>query len=126
MAKRRMPEIVSKRDRFGKVFVISEYPSYSPRDLGYFKGMSKARPVMVILGSNEDLSLMDKTPESLGMDYPVPVPLIDSPQGAGFFIYIPALRLVTEGCIGSKYQMFIFFGNLSRKHSSSASNCYTE
>ena len=54
-------QIVSKRDRFGKVFVETKLKSNTTRNLRHLKGMSDSSAEEVGLSHDKYLSLMEKS-----------------------------------------------------------------
>ena len=63
VSERGMTYIMSKCYCFRKILVQAKRPGYGPGVLRHFKGMCKPGPVVVTLGSKEDLGLVLQSPE---------------------------------------------------------------
>ena len=70
-----MPEVVAKTYRLAKVLVQPQGASDNSRYLRYFKGMSKTRSVMRVVGRKKNLRLIHKATEGFRMYYSVAVTL---------------------------------------------------
>jgi hypothetical protein len=75
MAKRRMPQIVGKRNCLDKIFVKSQGTSYASCDLGDFKGVGQACAEKIAFMVNEDLRLVFKSPKCGRMHDSITIPL---------------------------------------------------
>jgi hypothetical protein len=75
MAERGVPEIVSKRQRFGKIDVEIECSGDGARDLRHFDGVRQAVAKMVGIAAGEDLSFIDEAAKSASVDDTVAVAL---------------------------------------------------
>ena len=65
MAERRVPEIMSERDRFGQILVESERPRDCPRNLRNLKRVRQPSTVVVALRRDKYLRLVAQPPERL-------------------------------------------------------------
>jgi hypothetical protein len=83
VAERRVAEIVSQRDRLGKLRVEPERPSHRARDLRGLHRMRQARAVVVTLMVYEDLGLVFKAAKRGGMHDTVAVALERRPHWMG-------------------------------------------
>ena len=94
---RRVPEIVSERDRLGQVLVERE----RTRDrAGYLRDLERvrhARAVVVAFRGQEDLRLVREPPKRLAVDDAVPVPLILRAIRVERDLPVAAASLVGEG-----------------------------
>ena len=75
MAERRVPEIVSERDRLGEVLVESEGTRDGARDLSDLERVGQAGAVVVAFRGEEDLGLVREAPERFGVEDLVAVAL---------------------------------------------------
>ena len=73
MAEGRMAEIVSERQRLGKIFVEAECARQRAGDLRDFERMREPRTVVVAFVIDEHLRLVGQPPECGGVDDPVAV-----------------------------------------------------
>ena len=109
MAERRMPQVMTKRDRLGQVFVQAERAGNGTGDLRHLQRMRQARAEMVAAGIDEDLRLMFQPAEGLAVDDAVAVMLPDRAQAVRRFRPLPAAagmavrgpgckKLILPGC----------------------------
>ena len=71
---RRVPEIVSKRDGFGKMIIKTKRTGNRSRDLGGLHRMRQPRSIVVALAIHEDLSFVLESSKGLGMDNAIAIP----------------------------------------------------
>jgi hypothetical protein len=77
MPKGRMTQVMRQAKRFGQVFVKPERSCHGPADLRYLDTMGQADPIMISVGSDEDLRLVTESAEGDGMDDAVAIALED-------------------------------------------------
>src|SRR5688572_189118 len=75
MAKWRVTEIVTQRDRLGELFVELQHLGDGARDLRHLEAVRQPRAVMIAGRSEEDLRLVLQSPERLAVNNPIPVVL---------------------------------------------------
>ena len=81
---------MTQGNRLGEVFIQIKGAADSACYLSHLKGMSEPGDVVVVKGSDEHLSFVFETPESLAMNYAVAVALEIGTYRAGFFRSQPA------------------------------------
>ena len=91
MSEWRMPQIMSKRDRLYQIFIQPKCLCNGTCILGNLQRMRHTCTVMVTFRCQEYLCLIFQTPEGLGMQNPVSVPLKNRTDIALFFLALPAL-----------------------------------
>src|SRR5699024_3119562 len=97
MSKRSMSQIMSQSNGFHKIFIQSQRLGNGPGNLGNFQRMGKTVPVMVSLRSQKNLSFIFKTTESLTVQNPVPVTLIDCSYITFLFLTVSSPGMDTVG-----------------------------
>ncbi len=75
MAKRRVAEIVAKRDGLGELLVQAQNLGNSAGDLRHLEGVREPRPIVVTGGREEDLRLVLEPAKGLGVDDAIPIAL---------------------------------------------------
>src|SRR6185503_10812149 len=75
MAKGRVTEIVTQRDRFGELFVELQHLGDGARDLRDLEAVRQARPVVIAGRGEEDLRLVLQSPKRLAVNDPIPIVL---------------------------------------------------
>jgi hypothetical protein len=90
MTKRRMSQVVAKRDRFGEILIEPKRAGDCPANAGNLKRVCQPRPVMVAFRLEKHLRFMLQAAKSVAMDYPVDVPLKTCPDFAFGFGSFPA------------------------------------
>src|SRR5581483_9191301 len=75
MAERRVPQIVRKRYRFGKILVEAQCASNRAADRSNFDGMRQARPQMIPCAIQKNLGLVLHSTKCARMDDPRTVTL---------------------------------------------------
>jgi hypothetical protein len=80
-----MSKIVSKSDRFGKVFIQSQSPSHGPGNLADFQGVGETCTIMVSLWRKKNLGFIFQASESLAMQNAITIDLKDRANRAGIF-----------------------------------------
>ena len=75
VAERRVPEIVSERDRLGQLFVQPQHLRDAAGDLRHLERVREPGPVVIPLRREEDLRLVLQPAERLAVDHPVAVAL---------------------------------------------------
>ena len=85
MSERRMAKVVRKTKGFGEVLIETKSSSHRASDLGNFEAVGEPHPVMVAVGSDEDLRLVPESPEPDRVDQPVAITLenVSRPARAG-------------------------------------------
>ncbi len=68
MAKRRVAEVVSERQRLGQILIEPQPPRQRASNLGDFKRMGEARAIMVALVENENLGFVLEPAEGSGVN----------------------------------------------------------
>ena len=76
MAKRRMAEIVTQRNRFHQVLIQKKRPRRRARNLRHFQRMGKPRSKMVPFRRKENLRLPLQPPKRLAVKNAIPIPLL--------------------------------------------------
>ena len=76
-----------------QVLVEAQSPGDGPADLADFQRMGQPGAVVVPLRGEKDLGLVLEPPKGLGMDDPVPVPLVLGTDGTGLCRKLPAPAL---------------------------------
>src|SRR5215213_7012908 len=102
-------EIVAERDRLRDVLVEAESTGNGTGDLHHLQGVREACPEVITVRGNEDLGLVHKPAERLGMDNAVPIALevvADTigrlgPGAAYAVLYGPCGRIVAKTDTGS-------------------------
>ena len=116
---RRVAEVVTERDRFGKVLVEPKRARNRAGNLADFQRMRKPRTVMVAFGGKKNLRFVFKSTKRLAMDYSVAVALIlgahrafldGNPAPAGFFALRRVRRKVPLFYLVSGRFIIAFFG----------------
>jgi len=97
MAERCVPQIVRKADRLRERLVEPKRMGNGAGDLCDLDGMGDSRAIEVALVVDEHLRLVHEAPESIGMDDPVAVALVLSPQ-VGLRLGVPASARVPLAC----------------------------
>src|SRR5215475_2485092 len=82
VTKRRMPEVVRERERFGEIFIKTEHARERTRDLRDFERVRQAGAIVVALMLYEDLGFVFETPERRRVDDAITVALIARPRRA--------------------------------------------
>ena len=80
MAKRRVANVMAKRDRLGQRLVQAQRRGQRARDLGDLQRVRQARDEVVALGVDEDLRLVLQPAERLGVKDAVTVTLEGGPE----------------------------------------------
>jgi hypothetical protein len=75
VTERRMAEIVGKTDGLDEILIEVHGSSDGACDLRHFKGVSEAGPVQIPFMIDEDLCLVDQSPESGRVNHPIAIPL---------------------------------------------------
>jgi hypothetical protein len=91
VAERGMAQVVAERDGLCEVLVETQSTGDGASYLRYFQGMSQPRDKVVALRRDEDLCLVLQPAESVGVQYPVAVPLEGRPYRARLFGTLPSL-----------------------------------
>ena len=85
MAKRRVPDIMHQRQRFGHVLVQLERAGDGARDLRHLHGVGKAAAKVIGVAVSKDLCLSGQPAKGPGMDYPGAITLERRSIGMGCF-----------------------------------------
>ena len=75
VSKRRVTEIVSESRSLRQILIERKPPRDSSRNLRHLKSVGQTRSVMVVLRTEENLSLVHQSAEGFAMNNPVPVAL---------------------------------------------------
>src|SRR5438067_2151527 len=109
MAKGRMAEVVSQRDRLGEVLIQLQGARDVAGDARYFDGMGQAGAEMIASAIEEDLGFVFQPAKRAGVDDPIPVTLIMSAPFRRFLDVLAAARLAAELGKGSEKLPFAIF-----------------
>ena len=82
VAKRRVPQIMGQRHRFGQFATQAQCPRDGPRHLRDLDRMGQAGAKIIALMLHKNLGLVFQPPKGGGMDDPVPIPLITGTKRA--------------------------------------------
>ena len=98
MSERWMPEVVSKRNCLGQIFIEAELPGDRPSDLRDLQRVGQPSAVMVALVRQKDLRLVGQSPEGGGVEHAITVALERASRRARRFVMkTPARRNCTRG-----------------------------
>ena len=96
MSKRRMPDIVSERNRLDQILIEAQCLCDRSGILRYLKCMGQSRPVMIALRRQKHLRFVLETPERLAVQDAVSVTLKYRSDITRLLIHISALRMNAE------------------------------
>jgi len=99
MPKRRVPEIVSQRQRFGEIFIQAEGARDRAGNLHNLKRVRETRAVVIAFVIDENLRFVGETPERGRVDDPVAIPPEGIPARTGRLGVAPAPALRRIGGI---------------------------
>ena len=99
VSKRRMPQVMAQRNGFHQRFVHPERPGDRPGILGNLQRMGQPRAVVISHGRQKHLGLMLHPAKCLGMQDPVPVPLVHRANVARLLLPVPSSGSLTQRCI---------------------------
>ena len=125
VAERGVAQVVGQGHRLGQVLVEAQGPGDGPGDLGHLQRMGQPGAVEVPLRREKDLGLLLQPPERLAVDDPVPVPLVDRPEGVLGLGARPAAAPVRKAGPGRQGQVFDLFRAQTDVHSSSLTFHFT-
>jgi hypothetical protein len=114
MSKRRMSQVVAKRNRFDQVFIETKRLGNRPCILGNLQSMGKPGPIMISRRRQKDLGLVFEPAEGLAVQDPVSVTLKSGPDITGHFRPYSAPALHRQTGPGRKnllLSQFKFFPN---------------
>ena len=74
VAKGRVPEVMSERDRLHEVFIQGQCARHRPPDLCDLEGVRHPRPIMIALRRDVDLRLVLHPPEGIAVEDAVTIP----------------------------------------------------
>ena len=80
VAERRMPEVVTERDRFGQLLVKPQHLGDRPRDLRHLERVGQPRPVVIAGRREEHLRLVLQPAERLAVDDAIAIALKRRPH----------------------------------------------
>jgi len=92
MTERRMTKVMGQRERLSQIFIQTQGPRDSARNLSDLQRMCETRAVVIALVINEDLCLVLKPPERAGMNNPVAIALVTAAISAFGLRVEPAPR----------------------------------
>ena len=116
MPERSMPQIVTKRNSFGKILVEPQRHRYRPSYLRHLQSMREPRPVMVAHRREKHLRLMLEPPKRLGMYYPVSVSLKIGAYIALLLLPHPAAAVLAQTRKRRQLLRLVLFGRFPNVH----------
>ena len=116
MTKRRMPQIVAKRNCLGQFLIQPQRDCKRLCNLVDLKRVRQARAVMVALRRQKNLRFLFQTPERFAVQNTVAIALILWPDVAERFFTLPSPCIRTQRRIRTQGFLFPFFDRFSDIH----------
>ena len=116
VTERRVPEIMSERDRFGQILIESKRPRDCPRNLRDLERVRQPSTVVVALRRDKYLRLVAQPPERLRVDNAVAVALKAGAVRTRLHRAQPACGAVRKGRPRLEHRVLALFVLLSNGH----------